>query len=201
MLSTLWRSRWVSRSPASLGSRFVSIGRRIDVDEHGRLVALAGPPAQPGERLGRARRVLAHLLIGVALGRLLERADAELTRVLGGGAVDRVLERQRGDPPDALLALVAGRPRARSPRADHRGLASDSAAASRPAEKTGNGGVWADLRRSRDGGDFPPVGGTSDLYGGARPGSNSHTSSLVSLDAKTGKLRWARQLVHHDIWD
>jgi glucose dehydrogenase len=71
------------------------------------------------------------------------------------------------------------------------------------AEKTGNGGVWAPISADpQTGAIFLPVeAGTSDLYGGARPGSNLYTSSLVSLDGKTGKLRWARQLVHHDIWD
>jgi quinoprotein glucose dehydrogenase len=71
------------------------------------------------------------------------------------------------------------------------------------AERTGNGGVWAPMSAdSETGAIFLPVeAGTSDLYGGARLGANAHTSSLVSLDAKTGRLRWAQQLVHHDIWD
>jgi quinoprotein glucose dehydrogenase len=71
------------------------------------------------------------------------------------------------------------------------------------AEKTGNGGVWAPISADPEtGAIFLPVeAGTSDLYGGARPGANAHTSSLVSLDARTGKIRWERQLVHHDIWD
>jgi len=71
------------------------------------------------------------------------------------------------------------------------------------AEKTGNGGVWAPISADPEtGAIFLPVeAGTSDLYGGSRLGSNAHTSSLVSLDAKTGKIRWERQLVHHDIWD
>jgi glucose dehydrogenase len=71
------------------------------------------------------------------------------------------------------------------------------------ADAAGNGGVWAPMSADVEtGAIFMPVeAGTSDLYGGARPGANAHTSSLVSLDAKTGKLRWAQQLVHHDIWD
>jgi glucose dehydrogenase len=71
------------------------------------------------------------------------------------------------------------------------------------ADKAGNGGVWAPMSADAEtGAIFLPVeSGTSDLYGGARLGANLYTSSLVSLDAKTGKLRWARQLVHHDIWD
>ncbi len=71
------------------------------------------------------------------------------------------------------------------------------------AETTGNGGVWAPISADPEtGAIFLPVeAGTSDLYGGSRLGSNAHTSSLVSLDAKTGRVRWERQLVHHDIWD
>lgn len=34
----------------------------------------------------------------------------------------------------------------------------------------------------------------------SRPGDNLHTSSLVALDAKTGKLAWAYQQVPHDLW-
>ena len=40
-----------------------------------------------------------------------------------------------------------------------------------------------------------------DLYGGARGGKNLYTSSLVALDVRTGKVRWAFQEVHHDLWD
>ncbi len=71
------------------------------------------------------------------------------------------------------------------------------------AERTGNGGVWAPMSADpKTGAIFLPVeSGTSDLYGGERKGQNLYTTSLVSLDAKTGKLRWAQQLVHHDIWD
>jgi glucose dehydrogenase len=71
------------------------------------------------------------------------------------------------------------------------------------AERTGNGGVWAPMSADpKTGAIFLPVeSGTSDLYGGERKGSNLFTSSLVSLDAKTGKLRWSQQLIHHDIWD
>jgi quinoprotein glucose dehydrogenase len=49
---------------------------------------------------------------------------------------------------------------------------------------------------------FIPTGSASpDLYGGERPGDNRWANSLVVLDTDTGKLVWARQLVHHDLWD
>ena len=49
---------------------------------------------------------------------------------------------------------------------------------------------------------FLPLGSAaSDFYGGDRAGQDLYANSLVALDAATGKLRWHRQLVHHDIWD
>src|SRR5579863_3135292 len=40
-----------------------------------------------------------------------------------------------------------------------------------------------------------------DFYGGARAGANRFADSLLALDAASGKLMWAQQLVHHDLWD
>ena len=49
---------------------------------------------------------------------------------------------------------------------------------------------------------FAPTGSpTSDFYGNDRKGQNLYGNSLLALDAATGKLKWFRQLVHHDIWD
>ena len=49
---------------------------------------------------------------------------------------------------------------------------------------------------------FLPLGSpTYDYYGGDRKGANLYGSSLVALDAKTGKLKWHFQAVHHDLWD
>ena len=42
---------------------------------------------------------------------------------------------------------------------------------------------------------------SNDYYGGARPGNDLYSDSLVALDAKTGKKVWHYQLVHHDLWD
>jgi len=39
------------------------------------------------------------------------------------------------------------------------------------------------------------------LGGGARPGDNLFTASIVALDVATGKYRWHFQEVHHDVWD
>src|SRR4029450_3409937 len=49
---------------------------------------------------------------------------------------------------------------------------------------------------------YAPIGApTSDYYGGDRKGANLYGNSIVALDAVTGKLKWFRQLVHHDLWD
>jgi alcohol dehydrogenase (cytochrome c) len=40
-----------------------------------------------------------------------------------------------------------------------------------------------------------------DNNGSMRAGKNLFTASFVALDVRTGKLRWAYQMVHHDIWD
>ena len=40
-----------------------------------------------------------------------------------------------------------------------------------------------------------------NFYGANRVGKNLFGDSLLALDARTGKLRWYYQMVHHDIWD
>lgn len=48
---------------------------------------------------------------------------------------------------------------------------------------------------------LPTSSASPDYYGGLRPGDNRHANSVVALDARTGKLVWAQQLIHHDVWD
>ena len=49
---------------------------------------------------------------------------------------------------------------------------------------------------------FVPTANPADSYYGAdRPGPNLYANSVVALDARTGRLRWYYQLVHHDLWD
>ncbi|HKS95520.1 MAG TPA: PQQ-binding-like beta-propeller repeat protein, partial [Terriglobia bacterium] len=40
-----------------------------------------------------------------------------------------------------------------------------------------------------------------DFYGADRKGRGLYGNSLVALDARTGKLLWFYQMVHHDLWD
>jgi quinoprotein glucose dehydrogenase len=49
---------------------------------------------------------------------------------------------------------------------------------------------------------FVPLGTPNkDFYGGDREGSNLYGTSIVALDANTGKLKWYFQTTHHDNWD
>lgn len=49
---------------------------------------------------------------------------------------------------------------------------------------------------------FLPIGSvTYDYYGGDRKGANLFGSTLVAVDALTGRRKWHFQTTHHDIWD
>ena len=49
---------------------------------------------------------------------------------------------------------------------------------------------------------YMPLGApNNDRVGTDRPGNNLFSSSVVAVDANTGKYLWHFQLVHHDIWD
>jgi quinoprotein glucose dehydrogenase len=71
------------------------------------------------------------------------------------------------------------------------------------AEITGAANAWSVLSVDAQRGLlFVPVGSASpDFFGGERPGDNRHANSLVALNAATGAVVWAAQLVHHDLWD
>ncbi|HZF29356.1 MAG TPA: PQQ-binding-like beta-propeller repeat protein [Gammaproteobacteria bacterium] len=40
-----------------------------------------------------------------------------------------------------------------------------------------------------------------DFYGANREGQNLYANSLLALDARSGKLLWHFQAIHHDLWD
>jgi len=49
---------------------------------------------------------------------------------------------------------------------------------------------------------YMPLGApNNDRVGIDRPGNNLFSSSIVAVDANTGKYLWHFQLVHHDVWD
>jgi quinoprotein glucose dehydrogenase len=49
---------------------------------------------------------------------------------------------------------------------------------------------------------YMPLGApNNDRVGVDRPGNNLFSSSIVAVDANTGKYFWHFQVTHHDIWD
>src|SRR5215469_1076520 len=44
-------------------------------------------------------------------------------------------------------------------------------------------------------------GPNTNYWGGDRTGNNLFANSVVALDARTGRLKWYFQAVHHDVWD
>ncbi len=71
------------------------------------------------------------------------------------------------------------------------------------ASYSGNMGAWAPLAADEKLGIvyIPLSTTTNSFYGGHRPGDNLYSNSLIALDAKSGKLVWHFQMVHHDVWD
>src|SRR4029077_8747526 len=48
---------------------------------------------------------------------------------------------------------------------------------------------------------LPTSSPSPDYFGGLRSGDNRYANSVVALEAKTGKVVWHFQVVHHDLWD
>ena len=69
----------------------------------------------------------------------------------------------------------------------------------------GGGSFWTPVSVDREANVvYVPVGNPApDFFGDARKGSNLYTNSLVALDIETGKPKWAKQFVPHDVrdWD
>ena len=72
-----------------------------------------------------------------------------------------------------------------------------------PRYTAGTPNVWAPMSGDPDRRlVFVPMGNASpDYFAGARRGLDHYSSSLVALDAQSGKLAWSFQTVHHDVWD
>src|SRR5262245_28309914 len=65
------------------------------------------------------------------------------------------------------------------------------------------GGIWTQPALDLELGMlYVNVSNPSPNYdGSSRKGINLFTNSIVALDLETGRLRWHRQVIHHDIWD
>jgi quinoprotein glucose dehydrogenase len=67
----------------------------------------------------------------------------------------------------------------------------------------GGTNTWGEMTVDRERGiAYFPIGSpTYDFYGADREGANLFGTSIVALDARTGKRLWHFQMVHHDLWD
>lgn len=67
----------------------------------------------------------------------------------------------------------------------------------------GGANAWSEISVDvRRGIVYVPTGSAKyNFYGANRKGANLFGSSLLALDARTGKRIWHFQMVHHDIWD
>jgi len=67
----------------------------------------------------------------------------------------------------------------------------------------GGANSWAGMAVDRERGIlYVPTGSSSpDFWGGHRLGNNLYANCLLALEARTGKLLWHYQFVHHDLWD
>ena len=73
----------------------------------------------------------------------------------------------------------------------------------KPAYTAGTANVWSIMSADPERGlVFVPTGNAApDYYAANRKGLDYYASSTVALDARTGKVRWSFQTVHHDVWD
>ena len=71
------------------------------------------------------------------------------------------------------------------------------------ATGTGAGNAWGVMSVDEEHGlVLVPTGSASpDFFGGLRLGSDRFADSLLALDARSGRLVWQQQLIHHDLWD
>jgi quinoprotein glucose dehydrogenase len=71
------------------------------------------------------------------------------------------------------------------------------------AHKSGGANAWSSLAADpeRDLVFVPTGSAAPDYYGVLRLGDNRYANSIVALRGSTGKLVWAFQTVHHDLWD
>ena len=71
------------------------------------------------------------------------------------------------------------------------------------AQTTGAANVWSiiSVDPQNDLVFLPGASASPDYYGGDRLGSNLYADALVALHAKSGKIAWAFQTTHHNLWD
>jgi quinoprotein glucose dehydrogenase len=191
-----WRDPRMSRGAAGSGACAL---RLYEATLDARLVSVDAATGQPCAGFGEAGVVSLRGVARYTPGRYHMTSPPIVVDgvVVVGSAID---DNARADMPDGVVRGFDARSGkliwSWEPLAKPKGVADK-------AWKTGAGNAWtvlsADPARHVV---YVPTGSASpDYWGGLRPGDNRWANSVVALDARTGKLKWGFQLVHHDLWD
>ena len=209
------RARVAPRRNSGRGVAYWSDGKsaRVFVVTPGfHLAALDAATGQPITTFGKDGIVDLKLQLGVeldpvtaAIGSSSPPLVFEDLVILGPALEVGLRPPSRRNVPGRVLALDArtGELRWRFNPIPHAGEPGNDTWENRSWEYTGNAGAWApfSLDARRGWLYIPTEAATGDYYGGHRHGDNLFSTSIVCLDARTGKHIWHYQVVHHDIWD
>ena len=125
--------------------------------------------------------------------------------VIGSSMLEQDSARRRSGPPGDVRAydVRTGALRWTFHVIPHAGEAGSETWEQGAAAYTGAGNVWSMMSADDELGYvyLPTSSATNDMYGGHRLGNNLYTSSIVCLDARTGRRIWHFQTVHHDLFD
>jgi quinoprotein glucose dehydrogenase len=79
----------------------------------------------------------------------------------------------------------------------------DPLAGSAPGNVAGAANAWAPMSVDAARGlvFVPTTNPSPDFWGGDRKGQDAHATSVVALDAATGRVVWGFQTTHHNVWD
>lgn len=123
--------------------------------------------------------------------------------IVGGAVADRLVSDR--DPPGEVKAfdVITGKLVWRWETVPRAGMPGSETWEDGAAERTGHANVWApftvDIARGLI---YLPVSASgNDYYGGRRKGNDLFGDSLVCLDARTGRMVWYYQVIHHGLWD
>jgi quinoprotein glucose dehydrogenase len=177
-----------------------------------RLIALDAVTGKPCEDFGDKGQVDLHNVPGYTNRNLGEHAQGwyHMTSppviidglVIVGSAID---DNNRADMPSGVVRAYdarTGAPRWNWDPIPRNAPAQDASPTAKPWN-TGAANAWSIMTVDpvRDLVFIPTGSASPDYYGGLRPGDDKWANSVVALHAKTGKLAWGFQLVHHDLWD
>jgi quinoprotein glucose dehydrogenase len=124
--------------------------------------------------------------------------------VIVGSSID---DNQRANAPRGTVHAYdaeTGKPRWTFDPVPRDPLASNAASwSSSGAAQTGAANVWGAISVDEQSGlvFLPTTSPSPDFYGGERPGDNRYADSVVALHVQNGRVAWAFQVTHHDVWD